>query len=160
MTLDFTLNGTPLSLDCPDDMLLIDLLRDRLDHLATRLACDAGACGACTVLVDGFPVSACMTFAFAVQNRQVATIEGLPKLPEALDHPHPRQMGAAVQEAFHKAGFPQCGFCASGMVLLAESWLAIGRDRQSATEWLSSNICRCSGYRRLVAALETLGKDA
>lgn len=145
--LRLTLNGKPTSLTVPSHVLLADLLRDHLGLTGTKVGCDEGACGACTVLVDGRPATACLTFAFAVDGAQVTTIEGVAAADGTL---HP------VQQAFHSAGAPQCGFCTPGMVLMVRAH-ALHGAAEPADAWLQSNLCRCSGYGVLRRALAQAG---
>ena len=150
VAIDLTVNGQPHALNVPANLMLIDLLREHLHLSGTKLACDQGACGACTVLLDGMPVTACLTFAFVAEGRAVDTIEGVASADGAFDR---------VQRAFHESGVPQCGFCTPGMVMLTRSLLAFdgAPDPESIDRWLGANICRCSGYqvfRRALAPTE------
>jgi aerobic carbon-monoxide dehydrogenase small subunit len=138
--LTVTVNGTLQRHDVPANLMLSDFLREWLGLSGTKVACDQGACGACTVLVDDVPVTSCLTFAFAADGKSVRTIESVASEDGSLNH---------VQRAFHEAGVPQCGFCTPGMVMLAEALLGI--DHRPSSEcidgWMSANICRCSGYQ-------------
>jgi carbon-monoxide dehydrogenase small subunit len=152
-TIQITVNGDMRVVEVPANLLLVDLLRDRLGLRGTKVACDQGACGACTVLVDGLPITSCLTFAFAVNCRNIVTIEGVSTADGALD---------GVQQAFHDAGVPQCGFCTPGMVLLAKalSDRAEETDPIAVDSWLTANICRCSGYQVFRRALGYAEKPA
>ncbi|MWD26490.1 (2Fe-2S)-binding protein [Aquicoccus sp. SCR17] len=143
----FTLNGQPVSRATTTSRTLSDLLRDDMDLKGTRVACGRTVCGACSVLVDGFPRAACSTFAFEVEGRSVTTIEGLEAEDGTLD---------PVQAAFAKKSAFQCGYCTSGMILLARALLAEHQrpDRETIREWISSNICRCTGYQLIIEAVE------
>jgi carbon-monoxide dehydrogenase small subunit len=145
-TIQVTINGEPCVVEVPANLLLVDLLRDRFGLRGTKVACDQGACGACTVLVDGLPMTSCLTFSFAVNGKNIVTIEGVSRADGALD---------SVQQAFHDAGVPQCGFCTPGMVLLTKALLdqAGEPDATEIDSWLTANICRCSGYHVFRRAL-------
>jgi carbon-monoxide dehydrogenase small subunit len=125
---------------------LADLLRERFVLNGCKVGCDEGVCGACTVIVDGAPVSACNTFAFAVDGRTVVTIEGL----AAAGTLH------RVQQAFLESGAFQCGFCTAGMILSIATLLAREPkpDESTIRDWLAGNICRCTGYRQIRDAIE------
>jgi aerobic carbon-monoxide dehydrogenase small subunit len=145
MRIAFAVNGRGVELDAPAHALLLDVLRDRLDLKGAKRSCDMQVCGACTVLVDGAPVSACTYLAAEADGREVLTVEGL-GAPDAL---HP------LQQSFVDRGAVQCGFCTSGMLLSAVALLA---ERPSATEadvlhYLRGNLCRCTGYRKIVDAI-------
>lgn len=144
-----TVNGALVTADVPSHLLLVDFLRERLGLLGTKLGCDQGACGACTVLVDNRPITACLTFAFMVDGCAVTTIEGVGPGDGTLDR---------VQEAFRRANAPQCGFCMPGMVLLAKALLAEQADPDPVRieAWMSANICRCTGYQSLRRAFLAL----
>jgi len=126
-------------------------LREWLGLSGTKVACDQGACGACTVLVDDAPVTSCLTFAFAADGKSVRTIEGV---AGGGRQPQPRPEGVP------RAGVPQCGFCTPGMVMLAEALMRSDPAPSSDAIdcWMSANICRCSGYqvfRRAFSAART-----
>lgn len=148
----FTLNGAPMRCTTTTSRVLSDLLRDDLDLKGTRVACGRTVCGACSVLVDGFPRAACSTFAFELEGREVTTIEGLEAPDSTLD---------PVQAAFARKSAFQCGFCTSGMILLARALLAEHPqpDRETIKEWISSNICRCTGYQLIIEAVEEAARD-
>lgn len=142
----FRLNGKDVSVDAPASRMLADVLRD--DHRLTgaKIGCDQAVCGACTVLVDGAPAASCATFAFMVDGRSVETVESLAG-DGAL---------SAVQEAFKANSAFQCGYCTPGFIMLATALLRQQPDPDRATirEWLSANICRCTGYQMIVEAVE------
>ncbi|TVQ20805.1 MAG: (2Fe-2S)-binding protein [Spirochaetaceae bacterium] len=125
---------------------LLDALRQKLDLTGTKRVCDSGACGACTVLLDGVAVYACMTLAVSCDERSVQTIEGLAH-GESL---HP------IQQAFIDEDGYQCGFCTPGQIMAAKS--LIGRTpeptRQQIIEGMSGNLCRCGAYQKIIAAVE------
>ncbi len=127
--------------------MLIDVLRDRLGLKGAKIGCDRGVCGACTVLVNGDPVAACSSFAWRAGGARIVTIEGLAGEEGELD---------PVQQAFHDAGALQCGYCTPGMILLAKSLLARNPDpgRAEITDWMGANICRCTGYKMIIDAVE------
>lgn len=149
-TICFVLNGTPVCVDVGPGEILVDVIRDRLNLTGTKVACREGECGACTVLLDGDPVNACLVLARQASGRTVRTIEGLTGPDGQLD---------PVQEAFVETGAIQCGFCTPGMVMTARALLDRdpnpGRDEIRAA--LSGNICRCTGY---VKILEAVGRAA
>ncbi|MFO0987230.1 MAG: (2Fe-2S)-binding protein [Alphaproteobacteria bacterium] len=141
-----TLNGRALRASVAPQMLLADLLRDQWGLTGTKIGCDQATCGACTVLVDGAPMAACATFAWQADGAAVTTIEGL-AAGGALD---------PVQEAFKAKSAFQCGYCTPGMILSAKALLARNPapDRAAIRDWLSANVCRCTGYQMIVEAVE------
>jgi len=151
-TIEFTLNGKPTSVQVRSNELLTDVLREKLGLLGTKVACDEGTCGSCTVLLDGDPVYACMILAFDCKNGSVQTIEGLSNDPK---HLHP------LQEAFVTTNSSQCGFCTPGMIMSAKALL----DKNSAPSKeevklaLSGNICRCTDYSRYIDAVILASKE-
>jgi aerobic carbon-monoxide dehydrogenase small subunit len=138
-------NGKPRRMRASADAFLIDVLRDQLALTGAKFGCGMGECGACTVLLDGAPVFSCLTLAIETQGREITTIEGLAQNGE-LD---------PVQRAFAEAGGVQCGFCTPGMVLSARALL---NETPRPTEAevrraLSGNLCRCTGYGKIVEAV-------
>ena len=148
-SLALTVNGRPVALDVPAHALLLDVLRDRLGLKGAKRSCDIQVCGACTVLVDGAPVSSCTYLAVEADGRDVLTVEGLAD-GERLD---------PLQEAFIEHGAVQCGFCTSGMLLSAKALL--DEDPSPTPErvvhYLRGNLCRCTGYKKLVDAIVACG---
>jgi carbon-monoxide dehydrogenase small subunit len=140
-----TVNGTPRTCEVRAHRLLVDFLHDDLGLHGTRNGCGQGICGCCTILVDGEPVKACLMLAVQADGRAVTTIEGL----AAADRLHP------VQEAFVEAGAVQCGYCIPGMVITAHALLAEQPDAAEAEirEALANNLCRCTGYAKIVDAV-------
>ncbi|MEZ6004871.1 MAG: (2Fe-2S)-binding protein [Planctomycetota bacterium] len=151
--LQFELNGDPIEVAAPPHWTLLEVLRYRMAMTGTKQGCDKGDCGACTVLLDGQPVLACLTLASNARGRQVTTIEGL--LPA---HRAAGGSGAdPVQEAFDACGALQCGFCQPGMMLSTRALLNRNPEpsRAEIQEALSGNLCRCTGYTQIVQAVET-----
>ena len=144
--LRFELNGRMVERQVPAERLLCDLLRDDLGLKGTKVGCSRGACGACVTLIDGRPQASCSTFAFQVHDCQVTSIEGL----EQGGALHP------IQQAFVERSAFQCGYCTAGMVLLTKALLDAHPDPDRATivEWISSNICRCTGYALIIEAVQ------
>ncbi len=125
---------------------LLHVLRDELFLTGTKRGCNQGVCGACTVLRNGVPVRSCLTLALECEGDEITTVEGL-----AVDG-----KPTVMQKAFVEASAPQCGFCMSGMVLVASALLKENPnpDRATIREALSGNLCRCSGYIKIVEAIE------
>ena len=144
----FVLNGRAVALDVRPEALLLDVLRDRLQLKGAKRSCDMQVCGACTVLVDGAPVSACTYLAIEADGRELITVEGLGG-EERLD---------PLQQAFIDAAAVQCGFCTAGMLLTAKALLAEDPSptRQHIAHYLRGSLCRCTGYRKILDAI-TLG---
>jgi carbon-monoxide dehydrogenase small subunit len=144
LALELTVNGRRVALAVRPEELLLDLLRERLGLTGTKRSCDVQVCGACTVLLDGLPVSSCCTLAYEADGRDVLTIEGLAT----------REEFAAIEEAFTRHAAVQCGFCTPGMVLTVKVLLDEGEtDLKRA---LSGNLCRCTGYKGILEAVEEL----
>ena len=143
--LDFTLNGRPCRADVPAHWTLLDLLRDGLTLTGTKYGCGEGACGTCTVLLDDEPVRACLVLAAHVRGRSLTTVEGIE---------HDGQVDR-LQSAFARAGAVQCGFCTPGMLLAARALLATDPSptEQRVREALAGNLCRCTGYTKIVEAV-------
>lgn len=140
------LNGSSVSIDVEPSESLAYTLRTRLGLTGTKVSCDVQACGACAVLVDGLPRSSCTYLTYEARGRVVLTIEGLAPAEDVL---HP------VQEAFLEKDAFQCGFCTSGMLLAAYALLTTepDADDEALIEYMSGNLCRCTGYLPIVAAL-------
>ena len=148
VSMKLTVNGTPRELTVPEQELLLDTLRDRLGLKGAKRSCDVQVCGACTVLVDGAPVSACTFLAVDAAGREVLTIEGFAQSGEFEE----------FERAFADRAAVQCGFCTSGFVLTLKALRDAGelRDREDIIEGLDGNICRCTGYKSIVEAAESL----
>ena len=153
----FRLNGKERKSEVRAHELLIDFIRDRLGLTGTKRSCDIEICGACTVIMDGKAVSSCSMFAYELDGKEVTTIEGLAQG----DKLHP------LQEAFIERGGFQCGYCTSGMILLAKTLLDQNPDptRKEVQNYMDANICRCTGYQMilesiLLAAEKMRGKSA
>jgi carbon-monoxide dehydrogenase small subunit len=147
----FTLNGKEREIDTSPDRRVVDLLREDLGLTGTKEACGSGECGACTILVDGESRLSCLMLAAQLEGREVLTIEGLSS-EEGL---HP------IQAAFVEHGAVQCGFCTPGMILAA---LHLFRDHPNPTrpdirEGLSGNLCRCTGYQKIIDAVERASQN-
>jgi carbon-monoxide dehydrogenase small subunit len=144
IAISFILNGRHCTVSTPPNTVLVDVLREQRGLTGTKVSCDQGLCGACTVIIDDIPVASCTELAFLVEGRTVTTIEGLAK-GEGL---HP------LQQAFVEAAALQCGFCTPGMILLLETLLRRDPNPDEATvrQWLSSNVCRCTGYQPIIEA--------
>ena len=140
-----TVNGTQRTVAVPSETTLLTLLRDHLGLTGAKLGCDVGDCGACTVIVDGRTVNACLMLGSQAQGRTVVTIEGL-ATAESL---HP------VQQAFEEHAALQCGFCGPGVILSAKALLEENPDPTVADirDALAGNLCRCTGYTKMIEAV-------
>ena len=150
LPVSFTLNGKLQELEIEPNDFLLDVIRERLGLTGAKRSCDVQVCGACTLLVDGKPVSGCTTLAFEVDGRSVLTIEGLANNGQL----HP------LQEAFIEHGGFQCGFCTPGMILAAKALLD---ENPSPTEdelkhYMHGNICRCTGYKKIIESILVAAK--
>jgi carbon-monoxide dehydrogenase small subunit len=152
MLLEFTCNGTTVRLEADGAMRALDLLRDRLGLTGTKEGCGRGECGACTILVDGEAVNACLLYAAKLQGREILTIEGLARG----DSLHP------LQEAFLEEGAVQCGYCTPGMILSAKALIDRHPDPTDGeiAEALSGNLCRCTGYGKILKAVRRTARQA
>jgi carbon-monoxide dehydrogenase small subunit len=145
VTLD--IDGEKRTADVEPRKTLLDTLREDLGLVGTRAGCEHGVCGACTVLLDGAPVRACLILAVQADGYAITTIEGIAPAPGEL---------SVVQDAFCETHGLQCGYCTPGMVLAAHALLAQNRHptREDIVEAISGNICRCTGYGQIVEAIE------
>ena len=143
-TILVTVNGAERAVTVPARLLLADLLRDELGLTGTHVGCEQGVCGACTVLLDGEPVRACLLFAVQADGAAITTVEGLAS--EGGLHP--------LQEVFRARHALQCGFCTPGILLGLVAFLGECPDptEQEMREALSGHLCRCTGYQNIVAA--------
>lgn len=143
--MDLTLNGRRVSATPAGDATLLDLLRDSLGLTGTKRVCDGGACGACTVHLDGRPVYGCLTLAHGCDGHEVRTIEGL----GSATAPHP------LQEAFAAEDAAQCGFCTPGQLMAAAALLSTNPDPsdEEIVAAMSGNLCRCGTYPKIVRAV-------
>ena len=149
MELRFTLNGKPQQWTIASGEILIDALR-REGYFGVKRGCETGECGACTILLEGKAVNACLMFAAQVEGREVLTIEGVAE-GDKLD---------PIQESFLDHGAVQCGFCSGGMVLSAKALMAHNphHTEHEVREALAGNLCRCTGYRKPVEAVLAVAK--
>lgn len=146
MKLQLKINGNAIERDVPERMLLSDFIRHELRLTGTRVGCEMGACGACTVSVDGDAVRSCLIFAAQVDGSDVRTVESLAR-GDSLSE---------IQEAFRRNGALQCGFCTSGILMTVAAARERGqlpRTEAAVRELLSGNICRCTGYQGIVDAV-------
>ena len=146
----FRLNGKPVNLDTDDQRTLLWVLRDDLDLTGTKFGCGEGVCGACTVAVNGVATRSCQTSLAAVENKNVVTVEGL----EHDGKLHP------LQQAFIDQGAFQCGFCTSGMLMNAWSFLQKEPHptRAGIVQEMDANLCRCGAHQRILAAIQEASK--
>lgn len=161
MNINFTLNGKKVSVDVKPSAVLLDVLRDQLELKGTKPGCLEGECGACTVLINDASVNSCLFLAVNANGKKVQTIEGLAKEDGSLH---------LVQEALVQNGAVQCGFCTSGMAMSIEALrlkyekehhvMGDGKDnpptRDEIKKWLEGNLCRCTGYVKIIDAAEKL----
>jgi carbon-monoxide dehydrogenase small subunit len=146
-----TINGRDYRGEAEPRKLLVDFIRDDLGLTGTHVGCEHGVCGACTVLLDNEPVRSCLMFAVQADGAQLRTIEGLAPSPTEL---HP------LQQSFWELHGLQCGFCTPGILLTAEALLKDNPDpsENDIREWISGNLCRCTGYQNIVAAIQDAAK--
>jgi carbon-monoxide dehydrogenase small subunit len=144
MLLSLTVNGRELSESIEPNELLLDFLRTRLRLTGAKRSCDVQVCGACTVLVDGGPVSSCTYLAVDADGRQVLTVEGFAELPEF----------ARFEQAFVRHAALQCGYCTPGLLLTLKSLRDAGElgTEEEIRRGLDGNLCRCTGYRSILEA--------
>ncbi|MBM3485591.1 MAG: 2Fe-2S iron-sulfur cluster binding domain-containing protein [Alphaproteobacteria bacterium] len=149
--LSLRLNGRPRDDVVPDNLLLVDYLREAVGLTGTKIGCDGGECGCCTVLIDGRPRHACLTLAAACQGTVVETIEALETGGRL----------SAIQRAFHEKLGAQCGFCTPGMVMAAEGLLRANPRPNEADirDGMAANICRCTGYVKIIEAVEAAARE-
>jgi isoquinoline 1-oxidoreductase alpha subunit len=144
--MELTVNGKTLTVDVPEDMPLLWVLRDVIGLTGTKYGCGIAACGACTVHLDGQPIRSCITPVRAVGDKRVTTIEAIGQVPA----------GKKIQDAWIALDVPQCGYCQSGQIMSASALLAGNSNPSDADidSAMSGNICRCGTYLRIRAAIK------
>lgn len=150
--MDIIVNGVGYQVAVHPWQTLAEVLRDELNLTGTKVGCNQGDCGACTVLMEGRSVSSCLTLALEARGREITTIEGLAKGPGEL---HP------IQQAFVDKQAVQCGFCSAGMILSAKHLLDRNPhpSQDEIRQGLSGNLCRCTGYVNIIKAVKAAAKD-
>lgn len=148
--LTLTVNGYQHQIFTDDCRTLLDVLRKDLNLTGTKKGCDEGDCGVCTVLVNGEPINSCLFLAVKAEGHEITTIEGLEQDGEL----HP------IQKAFIEEGAVQCGFCTPGMLMSTKALLDVNSkpNEEEIRTALSGNLCRCTGYVRIVKAVETASR--
>jgi len=149
--IELEINGNKYCLAVSPSQTLNEVLRDELNLTGTKLGCGSGDCGACTVIAEGRSISSCLTLAIEMDGKEILTVEGLAKSGDEL---HP------IQQAFVEKGAIQCGFCTAGMEMSASFLLSRNSDptEGEVREALSGNLCRCTGYNKIVEAIMTAAK--
>ncbi len=148
----FEINNEKVSLDVRPYETLLETLRERLNLTGAKEACGMGSCGACTVVMNGVPVRSCLVLTPEAEGTVIATVEGLRQ--DGKLHP--------LQQAFMEKGAVQCGFCTSGMIMTAKALLDRNKKptKKDIIKTISSNICRCTGYKKIIEAVEDAAKKA
>jgi aerobic carbon-monoxide dehydrogenase small subunit len=149
-TINFTLNGRPVTAEVKPHQNIVEMLQTQFALFGARESCGQGLCGCCTVLIDGKPVSGCLTLAIFLDGMELITIEGLAGSGR-LD---------PVQQAFIDCGAFQCGYCTPGFVLMTKALLSQNSDPSDAEirDWLSGNLCRCGAYPEILSAVKTAAR--
>tara|TARA_B100000315_G_scaffold220770_1_gene223695 strand:- start:2843 stop:3331 length:489 start_codon:yes stop_codon:yes gene_type:complete len=143
---DLIINGTKYEVIIEPHMLLADVIRDKIGLTGTKIACGAGDCGACTILIEGLPILSCLTLAVTAKGKNITTVEGLADGHEL----HP------IQKAYEEKGGVQCGYCSPGMLMSTKHLLDENPNptREEISEALAGNLCRCTGYFKIVDSVE------
>jgi len=147
ISIKMKINGETLQVKIEPYESLVEVLRDKLNLTGTKKSCNLGNCGSCTVLLDGRPVNSCLVLALDAQGKEITTIEGIAANGEAL---HPLQI------AFVEEGAIQCGFCTPGMIMAAKGLLDrnLNPNEEEIRQAIAGNICRCTGYVKIVKAIQ------
>lgn len=151
MSVRFTVNGRPVEVDVPDAQPLLDTLRDALLLTGAKECCGKGECGSCTVILDGEPVCSCLVFSAQAEGAEIITVEGIGSAERL----------APLQAAFVAEGAAQCGYCIPGFVVAAKALLDQNPAPTEAEirEGLAGNICRCTGYQKIIRAVQRAASD-
>jgi carbon-monoxide dehydrogenase small subunit len=146
----FTLNGVKRELNVPAGMSALEMLRDKLGLTGTKYGCGEGECGACTIIVDGATLNSCLMFAADCDGREVVTVEGVAT----------SEAGERLRAAFVASGAVQCGFCTPGLMVQAAHLIAQhpGASEAEIRRGIEGNLCRCTGYRKIIDAIATAAK--
>jgi aerobic carbon-monoxide dehydrogenase small subunit len=149
--ISLNVNGDAYEVAVKPGDLLLEVLRDKLGLVGSKRGCDTGKCGACTVIMDGRAVRSCLVLAVAAEGAEITTIEGLAAGGEM----HP------LQRAFVEHGAIQCGFCSPGMIMFAKAYLdeEPTASREQIKEALTANICRCTGYMKIIEAIDAVARE-
>ena len=152
-TYRFTLNGEPREVSVPGMRRLLDVLREDLGFTGTKEGCGEGECGACTVILDGMVVDSCLVPVCQADGSEIRTVEGLSDTATAALSP--------LQQAFLERGGAQCGICTPGMLMTAQAYLEDGgsADEDDIRQAIAGNLCRCTGYTKIIDAIETAARD-
>jgi len=147
ITVSFVINGNRATVKTASSSTLLEMIREKLHLTGAKEGCGKGECGACTVLVNGEPVNSCLMLAAQVEGKRVETIEGLARGEQL----HP------LQKAFVQEGAVQCGYCTPGMIMSAKALLDRKKNptKQEIKQALSGNLCRCTGYTKIIKAVES-----
>ena len=148
--IEFIFNGNKMKMAVEDHWTLLHFIREELGYTGTKEGCGSGECGACTVIVDGVAVNACLYLAAELDGRELVTIEGM-ATPDGTLHP--------IQESFVENGGIQCGFCSPGMILSAKALLDENpnADEEEIKEAIAGNLCRCTGYVQIIDSIKSVG---
>jgi len=149
--LTLRINGNEEKVFCQPGETLLQVLRNKLNHMEVKEGCGKGDCGACTILLDGIPVDSCLVLAYQAEGKKILTVKGL----GTLDKLHP------LQKKFIEKGAIQCGFCIPGQLLSAKALLENNSrpSREDIKRALSGNLCRCTGYKKIIEAVEAASKE-
>ncbi len=149
--IEFTLNGVKRRVSVPAGMSTLEMLREKLGLRGTKYACGEGECGACTIVVDGTTLNSCLMFAADCDGRELVTIEGVAA----------SETGKRLRDSFVEHGAVQCGFCTPGMIMQASHVVEQGgTDEAAIRRGIEGNLCRCTGYKKIVEAIQAAAEPA
>ena len=149
--INLSVNGTRVTREIPDNRLLVDFLRYDLGLTGTKEGCSVGVCGACTVMLNGRPISSCIALAVMADGAEVTTVEGLAQ-GDDLD---------SLQQAFIERGGFQCGICTPGQIMAAKALLDVNPhpSEQEIKAWMMGNLCRCTGYYKIIESIQAAAEN-